>query len=384
MRMSVFDRLAQRWWLKRHGLTHSLRGADLAGRDLRRGRLAGLDLSGADLSRADLRDADLRGTSLSGASLSGADLGDTWLAGADLTGADLSGARLEEAHALGLCCLSGADLRGQDLSGRHLNEAKLSGARLGGAVLRGTSLYEADLTEADLCDANLFGTALVQARLDGARLRGADLEAAWLGGAFLRDADLCHARLADACLRGADLTGASLAEAVLAGAAYDAETRWPEGFDPDRRGALRLGPPRAAILTAGTESAVTRDLLATVRQDGGYAEVTVLNGLPLLLPDAGATDERWRCPHAWRDCELLLLDDSLGARLLLDFLERLRRCPMWLPARIVMLEKPPDSLVFEFFRVSPDCTLDKPVSRMELGTFLRRIRGADGRHSGGK
>jgi hypothetical protein len=63
-------------------------------------------------------------------------------------------------------------------------------------------------------------------------LRGRDLRDEDLAGAFLSDADL-----SDTDLRGVDLRGADLDGAWLRGARYDAETRWPEGFDPKKRGA---------------------------------------------------------------------------------------------------------------------------------------------------
>jgi uncharacterized protein YjbI with pentapeptide repeats len=46
--------------------------------------------------------------------------------------------------------------------------------------------------------------------------------------------------LSDADLRGVDLSGANLDGAHLFGARYDAHTRWPEGFDPVKRGAILI------------------------------------------------------------------------------------------------------------------------------------------------
>jgi hypothetical protein len=67
----------------------------------------------------------------------------------------------------------------------------------------------------------------------GASLRGQDLR-----GDDLRDAFLAGVDLMDTDLRGVDLTGANLEGAWLAGAQYDANTRWPEGFDPVKAGAV--------------------------------------------------------------------------------------------------------------------------------------------------
>jgi uncharacterized protein YjbI with pentapeptide repeats len=55
----------------------------------------------------------------------------------------------------------------------------------------------------------------------------AELQRAYLTGAYLTGADLREARL-----QGADLTRADLRDADLTGAVYDAETKWPSGFEP--------------------------------------------------------------------------------------------------------------------------------------------------------
>lgn len=63
-----------------------------------------------------------------------------------------------------------------------------------------------------------------------------------LGGADLTDAELKGVKLRNASLKGANLRGADLTEtdlrgADLRGARYDAETTWPQGFDPGASGA---------------------------------------------------------------------------------------------------------------------------------------------------
>ncbi len=88
---------------------------------------------------------------------------------------------------------SGADLRGANLTGVDLQSANLSSA----------NLREADLSEADLRKANLNGASLFSADLTKANLDRADLS--W---------------------------------ADLRGARYDADTKWPKGFDPEARGAV--------------------------------------------------------------------------------------------------------------------------------------------------
>ena len=62
-----------------------------------------------------------------------------------------------------------------------------------------------------------------------------------LKGMNLREADLLGANMYGADLRAADLRGtnlymANLYKADLNKALYDADTKWPEGFDPIARG----------------------------------------------------------------------------------------------------------------------------------------------------
>src|SRR5687768_12474255 len=54
----------------------------------------------------------------------------------------------------------------------------------------------------------------------------------------LRSADLRGVDLAEADLTGRDLSDADLTGAHLGGAQYDQFTQWPQGFDPERMGAV--------------------------------------------------------------------------------------------------------------------------------------------------
>jgi uncharacterized protein YjbI with pentapeptide repeats len=97
----------------------------------------------------------------------------------------------------------------------------------------GTPGSEAELLPADLSGARLSGAVLQGAKLVKASLKGADLTHADLTNAVLSGASLQTAKL-----QGAILTGADLAKADLTGTLYDAHTRWPDGYDPQKQGAL--------------------------------------------------------------------------------------------------------------------------------------------------
>lgn len=84
------------------------------------------------------------------------------------------------------------------------------------------------------------GVDFYQANLQEAGFRGADLT-----GAVFYEADLSNAVLKEAKLAEANFYGANLDGAKLEGAKYDEKTIWPDGFDAEESGAIRLGPQGA-------------------------------------------------------------------------------------------------------------------------------------------
>jgi uncharacterized protein YjbI with pentapeptide repeats len=97
----------------------------------------------------------------------------------------------------------------------------------------GAATSTPEITPADLTNAQLLGATLRGAKLARGVLKGADLTKADLRSVVLTGANLQGAKLQGANLTGADLTGADLTNAL-----YDAATRWPVGFDPQKHGAL--------------------------------------------------------------------------------------------------------------------------------------------------
>jgi hypothetical protein len=90
---------------------------------------------------------------------------------------------------------------------------------------------------------DLQATDLRCAKLPYARFERAILREAWLSGADLRMAVLTDAKLQGAKLGPSDtgkakFEGALLDGTVLKGAQYDTHTTWPNGFDPESRGAV--------------------------------------------------------------------------------------------------------------------------------------------------
>ena len=132
---------------------------------------------GQDLRGADLAGADLRPTVPRGAALREAGQGTAGLRGADLAGADLR-ATVPRGAASGSAASGGAALGRAGLRGANQGGASLRGADQGGASLRGASLRGALLIGADLTGADLVWADLTGADLRGARVGGADLSGA--------------------------------------------------------------------------------------------------------------------------------------------------------------------------------------------------------------
>lgn len=117
-------------------------------------------------------------------------------------------------------------LRGANLEGLVAPLGQLQGLDLTGANLYWASLGDADLSFANLSDADLRGATLDRAICRGTSFRRAKMGRDNLGGSTI--------------LRGADLGSADLDGAMLEGAIYDDATRFPAGFDPEKRGLIHV------------------------------------------------------------------------------------------------------------------------------------------------
>ena len=131
-----------------------------------------------------------------------------------------------------LCVLSGT-LAGQNFSRSQLGHAALQGQDLRGADFSQSEMTAANFTNADLRGVNFQCTTLWFVNFSGARLDGSDFSEAFLPGAKLQ---------------GVDLRGANLATAELRHARYDEQTLWPEGVDPQKRGAKLPSQVREWVL----------------------------------------------------------------------------------------------------------------------------------------
>jgi hypothetical protein len=104
--------------------------------------------------------------------------------------------------------------------------------------LHATDLRKAQLRAFEnISEADLSGSNLQKSKLAGVRLQGANLK-----GANLKAANLTRAKLQNADLTGANLLGV-LDEIQLKDAVDDATTIWPEEFDQEHEGVVRIRRP---------------------------------------------------------------------------------------------------------------------------------------------
>jgi uncharacterized protein YjbI with pentapeptide repeats len=168
-----------------------------------------IDLEGANLQEMALDSADLRKAHLAGTDMHGAHLDHANLSGANLSSCNLIDSRLREAD------LSQVNAANAFFSGAHMRGTVLQSAVLTNVLLNNAGLVEGDLRRADLQGANLVGADLSQARLEGTNFAGAKFKP---GRTSPDDGD-----------------GKT---PLVDGATYDAETVWPEDFDPAAQGTI--------------------------------------------------------------------------------------------------------------------------------------------------
>ncbi len=112
--------------------------------------------------------------------------------------------------------------------------------------LEGISFAGTDLSGSNLTGSDLYGSTLMETNMSHCNMQGVDFRYSYIDDASFRDADLRNARFSRDELGGgltihsADFIGANLDGADFSDAIYDAATIFPEGFDPNQRGMIKL------------------------------------------------------------------------------------------------------------------------------------------------
>jgi hypothetical protein len=133
--------------------------------------------------------------------------------------------------------VTAAALRAGLIETKQLNGLYMKGQDLSRAKIQYRELRGADFTEADLSYTNFQGSDLRTATFAGANLANTFFYAADLRGADLSNAQIDRTTFQKARLEGADLRAKSLEMSDLR-ATFDQSTRWPDGFDPAKAGAV--------------------------------------------------------------------------------------------------------------------------------------------------
>lgn len=122
------------------------------------------------------------------------------------------------------------DLSKSDFTGANLRCAYLEWANLSQAIFENANLITAHLRNAHLRESILVNCRLIGSRLNNANLIGADLTGANVRGVTFKGANFIRAICKFVHYDSADFEGAI----------YDDSTVWPEGFDPESRGLIRV------------------------------------------------------------------------------------------------------------------------------------------------
>lgn len=244
----------------------SINNTKLHGKRMLSAKLRGLKFVDQDLSGVDLRGADLRGTifeatNLKGAIFGGAEGKITNLQGSDLSKANLTdvnwGPVIADCHTklpynLDIAKLlvfpiwtgceghpprtsspsayrfqRGIVLQSMDVSNSYYVDRDLSGFNF-----QYSNFDNSDFSHATLIGLDIEGGSYQKANFEYANLTNARFTAV-----NFTEASFTHADLSNVTLKEVDFSSANLDEAKLTGLCFDANSKWPPGFDPLAAGA---------------------------------------------------------------------------------------------------------------------------------------------------
>jgi len=136
--------------------------------------------------------------------------------------------------------LDGLDLHRAVLEGLNLTGTRLRKANLRGALMFHANLVKADLTEAQCMTADFRFADLRNCKLNKSAPIFANFSETNLQSASLAQADIFGAVFKGSNLKGTVMLCHRLEEASLEGAIFDKNTVWPDGYEPEKHGAIRI------------------------------------------------------------------------------------------------------------------------------------------------
>ncbi len=126
------------------------------------------------------------------------------------------------------------------LNGLSRPTLNLRGAVLEYGVLTSVNFSSVDLSRSECSFIALNGVDLSKANCAGAFMKYARITSCSFNRANLRSAALAHA-----AIRTSDFSHADLTAIDLNGTTVDRATKWPNGFNPERHGAIYTGGHKA-------------------------------------------------------------------------------------------------------------------------------------------
>lgn len=147
----------------------------------------------------------------------------------ELPGDDLISSNLRDLQ-LHRAIFDGLNVSGADFTGSHLRNASFNYSLSNRVVMRGVALMNATFIGAELKEADLTNVVAIGADFSEADLSMSDLQGADIGSACFEKTNLC----------GVNLAVKKIGEAVFFNATYDDKTIWPEGFNPESHGAIKV------------------------------------------------------------------------------------------------------------------------------------------------
>jgi hypothetical protein len=135
--------------------------------------------------------------------------------------------------------ISPQSLRAGFIEDKDILNLDMSGENLQGVALLYRNLKNADFSEANLSESNFQGSDLRGTSFKDSNLTDARIHLADLRGADFRGANMTNTNLGKSRVEGANFQN-SIFENVIMTVTYDESTKWPEGFNLERAGAVKV------------------------------------------------------------------------------------------------------------------------------------------------
>jgi uncharacterized protein YjbI with pentapeptide repeats len=144
--------------------------------------------------------------------------------------------------------LNGLNLHRALLENKDIHDSSFLNTDLRGAFLANSNFSNCDFSEASLITAYLINSIIKNANLQRCKAFGCNFSGADLRNASLNDAEVNGADFSYCRLQGSTMTCKGINMALLQDVVYDDSTIWPQNFDPDKAGCLKVHSFHSSML----------------------------------------------------------------------------------------------------------------------------------------